>query len=61
MASLNLERSDLLQLDPISAKGTLKLLPLGKKNKVSPTESSTFVSWLLTIDVLFCAAKVVDW
>lgn len=35
MATLNLERSDLLQLDPISAKGTLKLLPLGKKNKVS--------------------------
>jgi Bardet-Biedl syndrome 7 protein len=33
MTTLNLERSDLLQLDPISSKGTLKLLPLGKKNK----------------------------
>ncbi len=30
-----LERQELLQLDPISNKGTLQLLPLGKKNKVS--------------------------
>ena len=29
-----LERQELLQLDPISNKGTLQLLPLGKKNKV---------------------------
>lgn len=36
MLTLNLERSDLLQLDPISSRGTLKLLPLGKKNKVRP-------------------------
>lgn len=27
------ERGDLLQLDPISNRGTMKLLPLGKKNK----------------------------
>eukprot|EP01038_Epipyxis_sp_PR26KG_P007245 gene7245-9877_t len=31
--NLTLERGDLLQMDPISHKGTLKLLPLGKKNK----------------------------
>ena len=31
---LNLDRGDLLQLDPISHKGTLKLLAPGKKNKV---------------------------
>eukprot|EP00981_Chlorochromonas_danica_P004752 scaffold954_cov173-Ochromonas_danica.AAC.38 len=30
---LTLERADLLQLEPISNRGTLKLLPLGKKNK----------------------------
>lgn len=29
-----LERQDLLQLEPISSKGALQLLPLGKKNKV---------------------------
>jgi hypothetical protein len=32
--ALNLERADLLQVEPISCRGTLKLLPLGKKNKV---------------------------
>ena len=31
---LVLERADLLQLDPISHKGTIKLLPPGKKHKV---------------------------
>jgi len=31
---LKLERSDLLQIEPISYTGTLKLFPLGKKNKV---------------------------
>eukprot|EP01036_Dinobryon_divergens_P032272 gene32272-41825_t len=30
---MNLERGDLLQMDPISCRGTLKLLPIGKKNK----------------------------
>lgn len=30
---LILERGDLLQLDPISNKGTLRLFPIGKKNK----------------------------
>lgn len=30
---LVLERGDLLQLDPISNRGTLKLLPVGKKNR----------------------------
>eukprot|EP01035_Chromulina_nebulosa_P016891 gene16891-22379_t len=30
---LKLQRSDLIQVDPISHKGTLKLLPIGKKNK----------------------------
>jgi hypothetical protein len=34
MSLLNLERQDLLQLDPISSTGTLKLLPIGKKFKV---------------------------
>lgn len=34
MSSFTLERSDLLQIEPISSRGTLKLLPLGKKNKV---------------------------
>jgi outer membrane protein assembly factor BamB len=29
-----LERQDLLQLEPISSRGALHLLPLGKKNKV---------------------------
>jgi hypothetical protein len=32
--ALKLERGDLLQLEPISFPGTLKLFPLGKKNKV---------------------------
>lgn len=32
---LKLERGDLLQIEPISFTGTLKLLPLGKKSKVS--------------------------
>ena len=32
--ALKLERGDLLQLEPISFTGTLKLFPLGKKNKV---------------------------
>ena len=32
---MNLERGDLLQMEPISCRGTLKLLPIGKKNKVS--------------------------
>ena len=32
-AAFQLERGDMLQLDPISSKGTLKLLPIGKKNK----------------------------
>jgi hypothetical protein len=31
---ISLERGDLLQLDPISHTGTVKLLPPGKKNKV---------------------------
>jgi hypothetical protein len=40
--ALKLERGDLLQLDPISYSGTLKLFPLGKKNKVvSSTNSSS--------------------
>ena len=30
---ISLERGDLLQLDSISHTGTVKLLPLGKKNK----------------------------
>ena len=33
--NLSLERQDLLQLHPISMVGTMKLLPPGKKNKVS--------------------------
>ena len=32
---LDFERADLLQLDPISCRGTLKLLPPGKKKKVN--------------------------
>lgn len=32
---INLERADILQLDPISNTGTTKLLPLGKSRKVS--------------------------
>lgn len=39
MQSLNLERGDLLQLVPISNTGTIKLLPLGKKNKVSKSHA----------------------
>ena len=31
---INLERGDLLQLDPITHKGTVKLLAPGKKHKV---------------------------
>jgi hypothetical protein len=34
MQQITLERGDLLQLVPISNTGTIKLLPLGKKNKV---------------------------
>lgn len=34
MQQITLERGDLLQLVPISFSGTIKLLPLGKKNKV---------------------------
>lgn len=34
MQQITLERGDLLQLVPISFPGTIKLLPLGKKNKV---------------------------
>jgi hypothetical protein len=33
--SLKLERGDLLQIEPISFTGTLKLLPVGTKKKVS--------------------------
>ncbi len=36
---LILDRGDLLQLDPMSYKGTMKLLAPGKKNKVN---NSTF-------------------
>jgi hypothetical protein len=32
---LEFQRADLLQLDPISCRGTLKLLPPGKKKKVT--------------------------
>lgn len=31
--TLNLERGDLLQIEPISHTGTLRLLPIGRKNK----------------------------
>jgi hypothetical protein len=34
---MNLERADLLQVEPISFRNTLKLLPVGKKNKVRIT------------------------
>lgn len=37
MQQITLERGDLLQLVPISFSGTIKLLPLGKKNKVVTT------------------------
>lgn len=36
---INLERGDLLKLDAISNRGTLKLLPVGKKGKVSYSHS----------------------
>jgi hypothetical protein len=31
---MEFQRADLLQLEPISCRGTLKLLPPGKKKKV---------------------------
>lgn len=34
LMELEFQRADLLQLDPISCRGTLKLLPPGKKKKV---------------------------
>lgn len=39
---LSLERGDLLQLNPISSRGTLRLLPLGKKNKVKTVKFKEF-------------------
>jgi len=39
---LSLERGDLLQLDPMSFTGTVKLLPPGKKNKVAHIKILSF-------------------
>lgn len=49
MNNFNLERADLLQLEPITNRGTLKLLPLGKKNKVNLKMNN--------LDVIFCSYK----
>lgn len=43
---LSLERADLLQLEPISHRGTLKLLPVGKKHKVLG-DSWLRIHWLI--------------
>ena len=48
---IRLERGDLLQLDPISNTGTLKLFPPGKKFKVIKTCIPLFGNPNLTISI----------
>lgn len=52
---MEFQRADLLQLEPISCRGTLKLLPPGKKKKVNQnllplhrhSDSPSFIFFLL--------------
>ena len=50
---INLERGDLLKLDAISNRGTLKLLPLGKKGKVSMRKISIIAVLYISILLQF--------
>jgi len=59
--ALKLERGDLLQLQPISATGTLKLLPLGKKNKVKRRLEILNTFLLLNAFFSFVTAKTCYW
>jgi hypothetical protein len=54
---INLERADLLQLDPISNTCTTKLLPLGKSRKVSNIIYKLYINYLILIIIFFDHSK----